>query len=107
MMVYNTRDYWIFGLCPSCGIIKNTLLLLLSSSSSSSSTTTTTTTTTFPQILLERSQNLRVSVSAIYPLNTAANPLRRNGIKSVVRRNDITQKCQNRDSPVYSAPART
>jgi hypothetical protein len=24
MMVYNTRDYWVFGLHPSCGILKNT-----------------------------------------------------------------------------------
>jgi hypothetical protein len=23
-MVYNTRDYWVFGLCPSSGIVKNT-----------------------------------------------------------------------------------
>jgi hypothetical protein len=24
MMVYNTQDYWVFGLCPSSGILKNT-----------------------------------------------------------------------------------
>jgi hypothetical protein len=24
MMVYNTMIYWVFGLCPSCGILKNT-----------------------------------------------------------------------------------
>jgi hypothetical protein len=23
-MVYNTQDYWVFGLCPSFGILKNT-----------------------------------------------------------------------------------
>jgi hypothetical protein len=23
-MVYNTQDYWVFGLCPSSGILKNT-----------------------------------------------------------------------------------
>jgi hypothetical protein len=23
-MTYNTRDYWVFGLCPSSGIQKNT-----------------------------------------------------------------------------------
>jgi hypothetical protein len=23
-MVYNTRDYWAFGLCPPSGILKNT-----------------------------------------------------------------------------------
>jgi hypothetical protein len=23
-MVYATRDYWVFGLCPSSGILKNT-----------------------------------------------------------------------------------
>jgi hypothetical protein len=23
-MVYNTRDYWIFGLCPLSGILMNT-----------------------------------------------------------------------------------
>jgi hypothetical protein len=22
-MMYNTRDYWVFGLCPSSGILKN------------------------------------------------------------------------------------
>jgi hypothetical protein len=24
-MVYNTRNYWVFGLCPSSGILKNTM----------------------------------------------------------------------------------
>jgi hypothetical protein len=23
-MIYNTWDYWVFGLCPSSGILKNT-----------------------------------------------------------------------------------
>jgi hypothetical protein len=23
MMVYNTWDYWVFGLCPSSGVLKN------------------------------------------------------------------------------------
>jgi hypothetical protein len=23
-MVYNTRDYWVLGFCPSSGILKNT-----------------------------------------------------------------------------------
>jgi hypothetical protein len=23
-VVYNTRDYWVFGICPSSGILKNT-----------------------------------------------------------------------------------
>jgi hypothetical protein len=26
-MVYNTQDYWISGLCPSAGILKNTKFL--------------------------------------------------------------------------------
>jgi hypothetical protein len=25
MMVHNTRNYWVFGLCPSSGILKNGL----------------------------------------------------------------------------------
>jgi hypothetical protein len=24
MMAYDTQDYWVFGLCPSSGILKNT-----------------------------------------------------------------------------------
>jgi hypothetical protein len=24
MMVYNNQDYWVFGLCPSSGILKDT-----------------------------------------------------------------------------------
>jgi hypothetical protein len=27
MMVYNTRDHWVLGLCPSSGILKNTTFL--------------------------------------------------------------------------------
>jgi hypothetical protein len=23
-MVHDTQDYWVLGLCPSCGILKNT-----------------------------------------------------------------------------------
>jgi hypothetical protein len=25
-MMYNTRDYWVFGFCPSSGTLKNTTI---------------------------------------------------------------------------------